>query len=124
MHAISKRTFLFVDFAAAVRRKFTLKASPAPQDVPDWVRELDSYKFALKAKEIREVQFITQAVDAEEDAEEQITESAEFVKFLQTRNYDVKVLADADKLVKSLKPKERKALYAEFEAWQVANGKN
>ena len=72
MHVISKRSLLFVNFAetkagaAKARQKFTLAASPSLQEVPDWVLGLESYKRALKAKVLKQVQYVPEEPDEEE----------------------------------------------------------
>jgi hypothetical protein len=79
MHAISKRTLLFIDYTKSPQSKHTLKADPAPQEVPDWVRELDQYKDALKAGELKEVEFLAPGAGDEDRA----------AAFLRSRGYEV-----------------------------------
>lgn len=76
MHVISKKSLLFVQLAKDRKegapivgkntKKFHLNASPSPQEIPDWVTELESYKRAKKAKVITEYKQVVEPVEEEE----------------------------------------------------------
>lgn len=76
MHVISKKSLLFVQLAKDRKegapiigkktKKFHLNASPSPQEIPDWVIELDSYKRAKKAKVITEYKQVVEPVEEDE----------------------------------------------------------
>ena len=65
MRIIAKRAFQFVDWAifpengeltAKVKRSFTVKPSSLPQEVPDWVKEADTFEQAVKDRNVTVVQ--------------------------------------------------------------------
>ena len=133
MHVIAKRSFLFVNHGAPKRQKHTLAASPAPQEVPDWVRELPAYKAALEKNELREVEFVNPGTadvdravsflesrgykiitpDAGENGDpEKIDER--HVAFLKSAGYKAETVEEAEKLIKKMSKKERAGFFEDF----------
>jgi hypothetical protein len=73
MHVICKRALLIVKPAVggpipSNKNSVNITASPAPQEVPDWVKDTDAFKHAAKHKVIKEVVVIE---EPEEDDDEE-----------------------------------------------------
>lgn len=80
MFVISKRSILFQEWSAGkVLRSHHVTANKDPQEIPDWVRGLNSFKLACKDNTIMEiiVKSVTEAAPAPEAAE---TVKSEVVK--------------------------------------------
>jgi hypothetical protein len=75
MHVICKRALLIVKPAVggpipSNKNSVNITASPAPQEVPDWVKDTDAFRHAAKHKVIKEVVVIDEPEEDDDDEAE------------------------------------------------------